>query len=72
MNVGPLIESTSLEAIISEMGRLAIQVGEKLNHFLQVHPHHSLSSCIEFAKLKPLWISEFYWPGKLNLVALGS
>lgn len=58
--IGPFIESTSLEAIISEMGRLAVQVGEKLNHFLQAHPYHGSPSRIEFAKLKQHWISTFY------------
>jgi hypothetical protein len=29
--IGPFVEVTTLEAVVSEMGRLAIQVGEQLN-----------------------------------------
>jgi hypothetical protein len=31
--VGPFMEATTLEAVISEMGRLAVQAGEQLNLF---------------------------------------
>jgi hypothetical protein len=31
--IGPFMKATALEAVISEMGRLAVQVGEQLNRF---------------------------------------
>lgn len=33
--IGPFIEKTTLEAVLSEMGRLTIQVGEELNAFFR-------------------------------------
>ncbi|WP_346913156.1 hypothetical protein [uncultured Roseibium sp.] len=32
--IGPFMEATALEAVVSEMGRLAVQVGEQINAFL--------------------------------------
>lgn len=58
--IGPFIEETSLEAIISEMGRLAIQVGEQINLFFPPNDFHGFSSRTAFAKVKQHWISVFY------------
>jgi hypothetical protein len=58
--IGPFIEATSLEAVISEMGRLAIQVGEKIILFLPADWSQGLPSRLAFAKLKHRWIATFY------------
>lgn len=58
--IGPFIEVTSLEAVISEMGKLAIQVGEQISLFFPTNDSHGFSSRIAFAKIKQHWISVFY------------
>ncbi len=58
--IGPFIEKSSLEAVISEMGRLAIQVGELLNDFFPSDFDGSLFVRAEFIQLKKRWIEEFY------------
>lgn len=60
--IGPFIEAETLEAVISEMGRLAIQVGEKLDLFFPADWRRALPSRFAFAKLKQEWIETFY-PG---------
>lgn len=57
---GPFMESTALEAGISEMGRLAIQTGEQIGRFFPDNQHHGMNSRIAFAKLKQRWINIFY------------
>lgn len=58
--IGPFIEATTLEAVVSEMGRLAIQVGEQLNLFFPADYQRGLPSRLAFAKLKQRWIATFY------------
>jgi hypothetical protein len=58
--IGPFVETTTLEAVISEMGRLAIQVGEQLNPFFPADWPQGLPSRLAFAKLKQRWIATFY------------
>jgi hypothetical protein len=58
--IGPFMETTTLEAVISEMGRLAVQVGEQLNLFFPAHWDNSLQSRLAYAKLKQRWIATFY------------
>jgi hypothetical protein len=58
--IGPFMEATALGAVISEMGRLATQVGEQLNRYFPADLEHGLSSRIAFAKLKQNWIGTFY------------
>ncbi len=58
--IGPFMEATTLEAVVSEMGRLAIQVGEQLNLFLPADWPQGLPSRLAFAKLKQRWITTFY------------
>ena len=58
--IGPFMEATTLEAVISEMGRLAIQVGEKLNLFFPADWPQGLPSRLSFTKLKQRWIATFY------------
>lgn len=58
--IGPFIEKTTLEAVLSEMGRLAVQAGELLNGFFPPAWHQSLAARVAFAKVKMEWIATFY------------
>lgn len=58
--IGPFMEATTLEAVVSEMDRLAIQVGEQLNLFFPADWPQGLPSRLAFAKLKQRWIAAFY------------
>jgi len=56
--IGPFMEKTSLEVVISEMGRLAVQVGEQLERFFPTD--WGMTSRLDFAKLKRDWLNRFY------------
>ncbi|MGF1620863.1 MAG: hypothetical protein ACFCUR_09635 [Rhodomicrobiaceae bacterium] len=58
--IGPFMERTSLEAILDEMGRLAIQVGEKLDAFLPAASLRDPDASLAYAKVKAEWVAEFY------------
>jgi hypothetical protein len=58
--IGPFMEATSLEAVISEMGRLADQVGEQLECFFPADWDQGVPSRVGFAELKQNWINTFY------------
>ena len=60
--IGPFMEETSLEAVLSEMGRLAVQVGDVLNAFLPADATRDLAERLVFAEAKRTWITAFY-PG---------
>lgn len=58
--IGPFIEATTLEAVLSEMGRLAIQVGDVLDKFHPTNWKKALPVRVEFAKAKQAWLTTFY------------
>jgi hypothetical protein len=58
--IGPFMEATSLEAVISEMGRLAVQVGEQLERFFPADWDQGVPSRVGFARLKRDWLNRFY------------
>lgn len=58
--IGPFMEAKALKAVISEMGRLAIQVGEQINIFLPAECAPGLPTRTAFAQHKRDWISTFY------------
>jgi hypothetical protein len=58
--IGPFMEATALEAVVSEMGRLAVQVGEQLNRFFPANWEQGMPSRVAFAKLKQNWMDTFY------------
>jgi hypothetical protein len=60
--IGPFLEATALEAVISEMGKLAVQVGEQLNLFFPANWDEAIPSRLAFAKLKQRWMAAFYPP----------
>ena len=58
--IGPFIEATSLEAVLSEMGRLAIQVGEILDAFFPDKWTNGDAPRAAFAEVKQHWLDTFY------------
>jgi hypothetical protein len=63
--IGPFMEATTLDAVIFEMARMAIQVGEQLNLFFPADWQGALPSRLAFAKLKQRWIARFYPSGTI-------
>ena len=59
-HIGPFIERPMLEAIITEMGKLAIQAGELLDAFFPSDWSDGAATRVAFAKQKKLWTSEFF------------
>lgn len=58
--IGPFIEITTLEAVLSEMGRLAIQAGEILSAFFPEAWAHGLEARVVFTRVKRQWVGTFY------------
>lgn len=58
--IGPFIEKTSLEAVLGEMGRLAIQVGQHLLAFYQVGWDRADPVRDAFNVVSARWIETFY------------
>jgi hypothetical protein len=58
--IGPFMEKTAMGAVVFEIGRLAIQVGEKLDLFFPADWSPGLASRLAFAKLKQRWMATFY------------
>jgi hypothetical protein len=54
------LKTTALEAVISELGRLAVQVGEQLNRFFPGDWEQGIPSRVAFAQLKQNWMDTFY------------
>jgi hypothetical protein len=61
--IGPFVEKTSLEAVVSEMGKLAIMTGENLNDFIAADWQEALEARLNFAQAKEAWLSAFYPKG---------
>lgn len=60
--IGPFMEQTTLEAVLSEMGKLAVQAGELLDAFFPADWPQGMEARLAFARTKRQWISTFY-PG---------
>lgn len=58
--IGPFMEALALEAVISEMGRLGVQVGDQIIAFLPAEWTPGLPSRAAFAEHKREWLSTFY------------
>jgi hypothetical protein len=52
------MEAKSLEAVISEMGRLAVEVGEQLDRFFPAD--WAIPPRVGFAGLKRDWLNRFH------------
>ena len=58
--IGPFIEAGSLEAVLSEIGRLAVQAGEVLDSFFPKTWDTAFLARDAFAQLKEQWLQTFY------------
>ena len=58
--IGPFFDATALEAVLSEMGRLAVQFGEQLDAFNSGTHGQTLVVRHGFASAKRRWIGHFY------------
>jgi len=59
---GPFVDPTALEATLSEMGRLAVQTGEKVEAFFPPDWRQADATRLSFMRYKKAWITEFYSP----------
>lgn len=57
---GPFIDPTALEAVASEMGRLAVQIGENVDPFFPLAWHYGDGTRLAFSQVKAKWIDKFY------------
>jgi len=58
--IGPFMEKTTLEAVLSEMGKLAVQAGGILDGFFLKEWAKSLPERLAFEEVKREWIVTFY------------
>jgi len=58
--IGPFMEATALEAVISEMGRLAVQIGEKLITFFPQDWETGIYAQADFIEKNRKWIETFF------------
>ncbi|MGM5053296.1 hypothetical protein [Rhizobium sp. 862_C5_N1_2] len=58
--IGPFMEVAAFDAVVSEMGRLAIQVGEQINAFFPAEWSPGIPSRLAFAQRKRDWLAAFY------------
>jgi len=58
--IGPFIEKTSLEAVLSEMGRLAVQAGQHLIAFFPGDWQQGFGPRLSFAEVEGEWLATFY------------
>ena len=60
--IGPFIAADALEAVLSEMGRLAVQVGEVLDHFFPEKWADVLPAREDYARGRLEWFATFCPP----------
>jgi hypothetical protein len=58
--IGPFIEKSSLEAVLPEMGRLAVQAGQHLAAFFPGDWRQGVGPRIGFAEAARQWLATFY------------
>lgn len=61
--IGPFFDPTALEAVLSESGRLAVQVGEQLDAFMPDPMGKAMALRYDFATTKMQWMGTFYGDG---------
>jgi hypothetical protein len=54
------MEKTALEAVLSEMGRLAVQAGQHLSAFFPRHWQAGIGPRIGFVEITKKWMRTFY------------
>lgn len=57
---GPFIEAGTLEAVVSEMGRLAIQVGDVVDRFFPEDEEGARPVRAAYAGARAVWVPTFY------------
>ncbi len=57
---GPFFESSSLEAVLSETARLAIQAGDVFTRFFPFNTIPAIEMKLNFMKSRANWLDEFY------------
>lgn len=62
-HMGPFMEENALLAVISEMGKLALQFGDLVDRHFPVALEHVKPTRIAFAEAKSKWITTFYSTG---------
>ena len=62
--IGPFIEASSLEAVVSEIGRLAVQAGVVLDSFFPKTWDAAFLARNTFAQLREQWLDTFYRSAK--------
>ncbi len=58
--IGPFVEATTIQATLSEMGRLAVQAGEALNAFYPENWEEAYQTRVAFQETKHEWMAVFY------------
>jgi hypothetical protein len=58
--IGPFFDATALEAVLSEMGRLAVQAGEQIDAFVAGTSGEASVVRHDFLGAKRRWIERFY------------
>jgi hypothetical protein len=58
--IGPFLEPTHLDAVLLELGRLAVQVGEVLGAFVPPNFDTGKGVFLRFVGAKASWLQEFY------------
>ncbi len=58
--IGPFIEKTSLDAVLSEMGQVAIQSGQNLNAFFPADWQSAFGTRKAFEEMSQQWFAAFY------------
>jgi hypothetical protein len=58
--LGPFMEKSTLEAVISEMGQLALMVGEQLDRFFPKHWDKANLPRAGFMQVQRQWLETFY------------
>ena len=59
-HLGPFIDVSVLDAVISEMGQLGMQAGELLDHFIVSNDPTALECRLHFLTVKKAWLDRFY------------
>ena len=59
-HLGPFIDASVLNAVISEMGQLGMQASELLAHFLPTDEVRAIEACANYLPIRKAWLARFY------------
>ncbi len=60
VHIGPFLEQSSLIAVLSQAGKIAIQLAEVILPFVPLKKERAIASAEQFSKLKREWVTRFY------------